>query len=83
MTLILGLAGVYLAVLVALWAVQERITFPAPRAALPDPTRVIATGERIELTLWGARYRGRYLLFRFKRKGEREWLITLLEEAPA
>jgi len=51
MTLILGLAGVYLAVLVALWAVQERITFPAPRAALPDPTRVIATGERIELTM--------------------------------
>lgn len=51
MTLILGLAGVYLAVLVALWTLQERITFPAPRAALPDPTRVIASGERIELVM--------------------------------
>jgi len=51
MTLILGVAVVYLAVVVALWALQERITFPAPRAALPDPTRVIATGERIELVM--------------------------------
>lgn len=51
MTLILGVAGVYLAVLVALWALQERITFPAPRTALPDPTRVIATGERLELVM--------------------------------
>jgi len=62
MTLILGLAGVYLAVLVVLWAFQERITFPAPRAALPDPTRVIATGERIELVMHdGTRLVGWYL----------------------
>jgi len=62
MTLILGVAGVYLAVVVALWALQERITFPAPRAALPDPTRVIATGERIELVMQdGTRLVGWYL----------------------
>ena len=62
MTLILGLAGVYLAVLVVLWALQERITFPAPRAALPDPTRVIASGERIELVMQdGTRLAGWFL----------------------
>jgi fermentation-respiration switch protein FrsA (DUF1100 family) len=51
MTLILGLVGVYLVVLVALWAMQERITFPAPRGALPDPQRVVGGGERIELVM--------------------------------
>jgi len=61
MTLILLLAGAYLAVLVALWALQERITFPAPRAALPDPARVLG-GERIELTMKdGTRLAGWFL----------------------
>ena len=62
MTLILGFSAAYLAVLLLLWAFQERITFPAPRAPLPDPTRVIATGERIELVMHdGTRLVGWYL----------------------
>jgi uncharacterized protein len=63
MTLILLiLAGAYLVVLVALWALQERITFPAPRATLPDPGRVAAGGERIELVMHdGTRLAGWYL----------------------
>jgi fermentation-respiration switch protein FrsA (DUF1100 family) len=51
MTLILGLPAAYLLILLVLWAFQERITFPAPRAALPDPQRVVAGGERIELVM--------------------------------
>lgn len=62
MNLILGLAGVYLVVLIALWALQERITFPAPRATLPDPARVAPGGERIELVMHdGTRLVGWYL----------------------
>jgi len=62
MNLILGLAVAYLVVALLLWVFQERITFPARRAALPDPTRVIATGERIELTMKdGTRLAGWYL----------------------
>lgn len=62
MTVILGLAGVYLAVLVVLWALQERITFPAPRAALPDPQAVLGYGERIELVMRdGTRLAGWFL----------------------
>src|SRR5258705_10366115 len=62
MTLILVLAGAYVAVLLTLWALQERITFPAPRAALPDPTRVVGGGERIELVMRdGTRLVGWYL----------------------
>ena len=62
MTLILGVAGVYLAVVVVLWALQERITFPAPRAALPDPAGVLGYGERIELTMKdGTRLAGWFL----------------------
>jgi fermentation-respiration switch protein FrsA (DUF1100 family) len=51
MAIVLGLAGIYVVVIVLLWAFQERITFPAPRAALPDPTEVLGAGERIELTM--------------------------------
>jgi len=62
MTLILALPVVYLAVLLVLWAFQEQITFPAPRAALPDPRRVAAGGERIELVMRdGTRLVGWYL----------------------
>src|SRR5207253_15558 len=42
---------------------QERLAFPAPRAPLPDPTRVgVANGEKIELvTKDGTRLAGWYL----------------------
>ena len=62
MALILALAGAYLVILLLLWSLQERITFPAPRAALPDPQRVEAGGERIELVMRdGTRLVGWYL----------------------
>jgi len=62
MTLILVLAGAYVAVLLALWGLQERITFPAPRAALPDPQSVLGYGERIELVMKdGTRLAGWFL----------------------
>lgn len=51
MTIVLGLAGVYVVVVALLWAFQEKLTFPAPRAALPDPVRTIGSGERIELRM--------------------------------
>src|SRR2546428_14118245 len=52
------------AVLVFLaWAFQERIAFPAPRGAVPDPRQVgAANGERIELMMRdGTRLAGWYL----------------------
>jgi fermentation-respiration switch protein FrsA (DUF1100 family) len=62
MALILGLPAAYLLLLLLLWALQERITFPAPRAALPDPQRVLGSGERIELIMQdGTRLVGWYL----------------------
>jgi len=62
MALILGLLGAYLAVLLLLWSLQERITFPAPRAALPDPQSVLGYGEQIELRMQdGTRLVGWYL----------------------
>jgi hypothetical protein len=51
MAIVLGLAGVYVVVMILLWAFQERITFPAPRAALPDLSKTIGNGERIELRM--------------------------------
>lgn len=51
MTIVLGLAGLYLVVMLLLWAFQEKITFPAPRAALPDLPKTIGDGERIELRM--------------------------------
>jgi bifunctional non-homologous end joining protein LigD len=38
--------------------------------------------ERIEFTLHGGRLHGRYRLFRFRRKGEREWLLVKTPEPP-
>jgi bifunctional non-homologous end joining protein LigD len=32
--------------------------------------------ERIEVILHGQRFSGRYALIRFRRKGEREWLLS-------
>jgi fermentation-respiration switch protein FrsA (DUF1100 family) len=62
MALILGLSAAYLLILLLLWSLQERITFPAPRAPLPDPQRVVAGGERIELLMRdGTRLVGWYL----------------------
>lgn len=62
MALVWGLPALYLVVLVLLWALQERITFPAPRAALPNPVEVLGYGEQIELTMRdGSRLVGWYL----------------------
>ena len=51
MAIILGLPAAYLVILLLLWAFQDRITFPAPRAALPDPQQVLGVGERIGLVM--------------------------------
>jgi fermentation-respiration switch protein FrsA (DUF1100 family) len=49
--IVLGLAGLYIVLSVVLWALQEKITFPAPRSALPDPLKTLGYGERVELTM--------------------------------
>ena len=51
MALLLALPAAYLVILLVLWAFQERMAFPAPRAALPDPRVVLGSGEQIELTM--------------------------------
>ncbi|MGH7608193.1 MAG: alpha/beta hydrolase [Gemmatimonadales bacterium] len=51
MTLVWGIPAAYVLIVVLLWALQERITFPAPRAAVPDPQQVLGYGERIELAM--------------------------------
>jgi fermentation-respiration switch protein FrsA (DUF1100 family) len=51
MAIVLGLAGVYIVLSVALWALQEKITFPAPRAPLPNPVQTLGYGGRIELQM--------------------------------
>jgi fermentation-respiration switch protein FrsA (DUF1100 family) len=51
MAIVLGLAGIYLVVMVLLWAFQEKITFPAPREALPDPVKTLGSGERVEVRM--------------------------------
>lgn len=62
MALVFGLAGIYLVIAGLLWAFQERITFPAPRASLPDPLETLGYGERIMLTMKdGTRLAGWYL----------------------
>ncbi len=62
MAIVLGIAGVYVALSVVLWVLQEKITFPAPRAALPDPKQVLGYGEQIELRMQdGTRLVGWYL----------------------
>lgn len=59
---VLGIAAAYAGALALLWAFQERITFPAPRADLPDPQDVLGHGERIELRMKdGTRLVGWYL----------------------
>ena len=62
MAIVFGLVGVYIVLSVVLWALQEKITFPAPRAALPNPHDVLGYGELVELTMRdGTRLRGWYL----------------------
>ena len=51
MGIVLAVAGTYLVLLLALWMMQERITFPAPKAPLPDPVQTLGYGERIELKM--------------------------------
>jgi len=51
MAIVLGLVGVYVVLSVVLWALQEKITFPAPRAALPDPLKALGYGEQVELRM--------------------------------
>jgi fermentation-respiration switch protein FrsA (DUF1100 family) len=59
----LGLALAYVGVVILAWWLQERLAFPAPRDAVPDPKRVgVAHGERIELvTQDGTRLAGWYM----------------------
>jgi len=62
MAIVAGILGVYVALCVVLWALQEKITFPAPRSPLPDPVQTIGYGERIELRMHdGTRLVGWYL----------------------
>ena len=62
MALVWGLPALYLVLVGLLWALQERITFPAPRSALPDPKQVVGYGEKIELRMKnGTRLVGWYL----------------------
>jgi uncharacterized protein len=62
MAIVLGIAGIYVVLTVVLWALQEQITFPAPRSPLPDPGKVLGYGELVELTMRdGTRLRGWYL----------------------
>ena len=46
MGIVAGLLALYVVVVALLWAFQERLTFPAPRAAFP----AVSFGERMELT---------------------------------
>jgi len=51
MGIVAVVAGIYLLVLLVLWTMQERITFPAPKAPLPDPVQTLGYGERVELRM--------------------------------
>lgn len=58
MSIVAGLVGIYAILVALLWAFQEKLTFPAPRAALPT----LDMGERVELTMGdGTRLVGWYL----------------------
>jgi len=58
-----GLTLAYVALVGLAWLVQERLAFPAPHGAAPDPKRVgVAHGEEIELVLAdGTKLAGWYL----------------------
>lgn len=58
MSIVVGLLGIYAVIVALLWAFQEKLTFPAPRAALPS----LSDGEQVELTMRdGTRLAGWYL----------------------
>jgi len=58
MSIVVGLLGIYAVIVALLWAFQEKLTFPAPRAALP----ALDFGERVELAMHdGTRLVGWYL----------------------
>jgi fermentation-respiration switch protein FrsA (DUF1100 family) len=60
--ILLGLLLAYAALVALAWLFQERIAFPAPRARVPDPKEVGASGERVELVMGdGTRLVGWYL----------------------
>ncbi|MGH7673016.1 MAG: alpha/beta hydrolase [Gemmatimonadales bacterium] len=62
MPLFLGLLAAYATIVLVLWAFQDRIAFPAPRAPLPDPSRLLGYGEQIELIMQdGTRLAGWFL----------------------
>jgi fermentation-respiration switch protein FrsA (DUF1100 family) len=55
MGIVAGLVTLYVVVVALLWAFQEKLTFPAPRAALP----ALGSGERVELSMHdGTRLQG-------------------------
>jgi uncharacterized protein len=51
MGIVAVVAGIYFAILAVLWSMQERITFPAPKASLPDPVQTLGYGEKVELRM--------------------------------
>ena len=58
MSIVAGLLALYVIVVALLWAFQEKLTFPAPRAAFPST----GFGERVELTMGdGTRLAGWFL----------------------
>ena len=69
MSIVAGLIALYVVVVAVLWAFQERLTFPAPRAALPS----LRADERVELVMrdgtrllgwyWGGQGRSPALLW--------------------
>lgn len=62
MTLVWGIPVLYVVLAAVLWAMQEKITFPAPRAPLPDPRQTLGYGDRIDLTMHdGTKLVGWYL----------------------
>jgi fermentation-respiration switch protein FrsA (DUF1100 family) len=60
--ILLGLLLAYAGLVALAWLFQERIAFPAPRARVPDPKEVGASGERVELVMGdGSKLVGWYL----------------------
>jgi len=51
MGIVAAVAAIYLVLLALLWAMQERMTFPSPRAPLPDPGQTLGYGEKVELRM--------------------------------
>lgn len=80
----LGLALAYVGLVALAWLFQERLAFPAPRAAVPDPRRLgITHGERIELVMGdGTRLAGWYLAPRAGEVSAGHGMAGMLGESP-